>query len=730
MDPPIPLEGLSSADLWSLLKRCALGGVTNADGTTSAQYSHLEAIGMSIVQRLRGSPLAARIIGSLLKKKLDVHHWKTVLESKLRYLDSDELPWGKGKDGILPAVLLSYQYLDGALKQCFAHCSLFPKGYCGNEIFVIFKIYLVIIYTFDREDVVQQWEAQCFIRTDRGTRMEMSGSRYFDELLYLSFFEFTTCYAMHDAVHDFAECVSSDACFRLEDERYEKIPLTVRHMSVCLSKCYPTRLLSLSRYEKLRTLLFLPGFEFDGFMSSHVLDEMFSKFKFLRVLGLRHCQIKELPESVGDLKQLRYLDLSGNELLRRLPESLGNLCHLQTLKLEGCGVLHALPARMSELTSLRRLQADDVLVSNIDGLGKLTNLEELRVRGRRVRALEGMSMLRKVSVWDLEEVESKEEAIQIRLHSMSCLQVLQLEWSTRRRRDRMPMTHEAVAVVVEEEEGVLQALRPNGDSIEELHIWGYRGAKSPDWMEAPAVASFSRLRHVVVGCCPSCPDLPSSLCQLPLLESIKISSMPRWEGWDADRFNALQDPSSALPFFPRLRELQIRKCPKLTELPLLPRTLKSLHLEEVGLVCLPGLRPLLQSSGSSSSSSASVALSRLHIRSCHNLTSVSGLLQLQLPSLKEVVIEMCRQLAGFPEKGFGHLPSLEKLWILRCPNLQRPALPPTKYLPLFLEELRVHWCGDAMGWWWLAGLRRLRYLSNLSLRGGPAMAGTFTTASS
>ncbi|MQL69319.1 hypothetical protein Taro_001608, partial [Colocasia esculenta] len=363
---------------------------------------------------------------------------------------------------------------------------------------------------------------------------------------------------------------------------------TVRHISVRLSMWNPATLgVGICRYEKLRTLLFLPRFEIHG-LSIFVLRDLFSKLKLLRVLGLRHCEIKEVPESIGDMKHLRYLDLSGNPLLRHLPESLGDLYNLQTLKVEGCGSLRALPARTSELTNLRHLQADDELVSDIDGLGKLTNLEELSVRGRKVRELGGMSMLRKLSIWNLEEVESKEEVLQIRLKRMECLEVLRLEWSAQRQRGPMPMNSEVAAV--EEEEGVLQALQPNGNSIQELRIWGYMGARSPNWMEAPTVGSFSGLRYVVVGCCPNWKALPSSLSQLPVLESLVITSMPRWEEWDGDHSNSHQDPCSDTPYFPCLRELQIVDCPKLGELLLLPPKLRNLRLEKVGLSHLPGLR--------------------------------------------------------------------------------------------------------------------------------------------
>ncbi|MQM16747.1 hypothetical protein Taro_049703 [Colocasia esculenta] len=676
---PLPLEPLSHNSMWSVLQ------IHTFLGTSDAERGHLEAIGRCIVGKLKGLPLAALAIAPLLRNQLDVEHWKRVLEHEV---------W-EWKQAILPALQLSYLYLDGYLKQCFAYCSLFPKG-----------------HTYDREDIVQLWEAQCFIRVHRDTTMEMSGSWYCRYLLHGHHLRARLCWIMHDFVHTLAEYVSQGDCFRLEeDHKCMEVADTVRHISICLSKCDPEKLNSLCRFDKLRTLLFLPRFDQFNDLTTHVLEEWLSHMKLLRVLGLRHCQFKEMPESIGDLKQLRYLDLSENDLLEHLPESLGNLYGLQTLKLEGCTSLRALPAGTSELTNLRHLQADDTLVSNLDGLGKLTSLEELKVRGRKARELGGMSMLRKLSMWNLEEVESREEVAQIGLQGMKHLAELRLEWRTQRKGDAVPVNCEV-------EEGVLQALRPNEDSIEVLHILGYRGVKSPDWMEAMTMASFFKLREVVMLCCPSWKALRSSLSQLPYLGSLTIKSMPQWEGWTCpvwvgDHFNSQQDPdpSLAMRFFPSLRNLQIGECPRLRELPLLPLTLWSLRLEKVGLACLPSLRGCgCCGRETEEASSASAELDSLHVASCCNLTSACALLQHHLPALKEAVIEKCPKLVSFPEKGFGHLLKLKKLWIIRCPGLRRPppAWEELRHLPPKLEDLRIEWCGNAMGWWWRTGLQRVK----------------------
>ncbi|MQL87093.1 hypothetical protein Taro_019643 [Colocasia esculenta] len=704
METPIHLGGLSDANIWDVFKTFAFRGNMGHDGTISAEYSHLENLEGGIVQKLKGSPLAAKTLGSLLNRDLSIQRWKTVLESELWKLE-------QGKDDILPALQLSYQYLSSDLKQCFAYCSLFSKD-----------------YDFSREEVVQLWEAQSFFKKERGTIMEMMGNKYVDELLCMSFFEPSPgqydendYYVMHDLIHDLAEYVSKDDCFRLEDKKLGETPeTTVRHVSVWFPRRDQIEITinELCCYEKLRTLLFMPWYNFD--LKTSDLDQLFLKLKRLRVLGLSQCGIRELPGSIGDLKHLRYLDLQENHDLERLPESLGNLYNLQVLNLEYCHSLCALPSTMSQLVNLKHLRTDSYgLLSRIDGVGKLTGLQELRVRGSQVRELGGMCRLRNLKITNLKEVGSKKEAIQARLHTMEHLQVLQLYWE-----EEMEEDNSSIELgdprKPELEEEVLQALRPN-KGIRELHIDGYGGIMSPDWMEfSTLLTSFSSLRRVSLKDCSNWQVPPRSfLGQLRHLEYLKINQMPEWEHWSC--------PVS----WDCLRQLEIRDCPKLKELPLLPRVLRILDLEEVGISCLHfeldgcsrvdgGIET---TSSPHSSPPTSTALSTLYISSCDNLTSISGLL---LPDLVEIEINYCEILVSLPEKGFGHLVSLKRLRIANCPKLtclltmqEEEEDAQSQHLPCSLEELEISQCGDAMGGWWWVGLQRLTSITQLSLHGCP-----------
>jgi hypothetical protein len=138
-------------------------------------------IGKEIVKKLKGLPLAAKAIGSLLCTKEIEGDWKNILKSEIWELPSD-------KNNILPALRLSYSHLPAILKQCFAFCSVFPKD-----------------YMFEKGRLVQIWMALGFIQPQGSRRMEDIGSSYFDELVNMSFFQHhKDGYVMHDAVHDLA----------------------------------------------------------------------------------------------------------------------------------------------------------------------------------------------------------------------------------------------------------------------------------------------------------------------------------------------------------------------------------------------------------------------------------------------------------------------------------------------------------------------------------------------
>ncbi|CAL9095701.1 unnamed protein product [Musa acuminata var. zebrina] len=144
----ILLDGLEDDDYWELFKKCAFGSLN------PEEHPELEAIGRKIAGKLKGSPLAAKTIGSLLRSNANKGYWRTTMESEVWELPQDE-------NGVLSVLRLSYRYLPGHLKQCFTFCSLFPKA-----------------HEFYQDQLIQIWMAEGYITPEENKTVEDVGRSY------------------------------------------------------------------------------------------------------------------------------------------------------------------------------------------------------------------------------------------------------------------------------------------------------------------------------------------------------------------------------------------------------------------------------------------------------------------------------------------------------------------------------------------------------------------------
>ncbi|XP_048318639.2 putative disease resistance RPP13-like protein 1 [Ziziphus jujuba] len=335
------LEHLTDEDCWKLFAKHAFDNLSD-----SSVCQVLETIGKRIVKKCNGLPLAAKTLGGLLRYKEDVGEW-------LRIEKSEIWDFSYKESKILPVLMLSYHYLPSYLKRCFAFCSIFPK-----------------YYKFKQQSLVLLWMAENLLQQSKTNKrsMEEVGDEYFNELVSMSFFQRLSAkehwFFMHDLVHDLAKYVSREYCFTLEYGKSEDvITMKVRHL-VFAWYVPLKRLDSLSRVTRLRT--FLPLQDLLPFVSNEVVNEAIKKLRCLRVLKLSGCgNLNQLHGSIGDLKHLRYLDLSSTPI-KRLPESVSMLYNLQMLNLSNCYNLIQLPKNMHHLINLRHL--------NVRGCNKLKEM--------------------------------------------------------------------------------------------------------------------------------------------------------------------------------------------------------------------------------------------------------------------------------------------------------------------------------------------------------------------
>ena len=379
------LEKLSKDDCWSILKRRAF-----ASGEISLNFE-LEAIGREIARRCRGVPLAARVLGGIMRFKFDKSEWLSFQNDKMwDLLDDDD------DSDIFQLLKLSFDHLPTpSLKRCFSYCSIFPKD---DEI--------------KKEEVIHCWMAQGFVTTFETSNMGMEdiGDMYFNILLATSFFQnaredacgnIISC-KMHDLVHDLALLISKSETLILEGDLKDDVsyvrPLFLRSVGQMTSRISFARV----DFTKLRTLV----------SENTIFFNMLSDCKSLRVLKLHG--VSKLPDSIGNLIHLRFLYIL-QSAIKELPKSITELYNLQILRIEDCGDLKP-PKGLHNLINLRHFYTKDLIV-RAPRVGQLTCLQTLpffRVghdEGCGIKELENLNQLRgELNIYDLDLVRDDKEA--------------------------------------------------------------------------------------------------------------------------------------------------------------------------------------------------------------------------------------------------------------------------------------------------------------------------------
>ncbi|XP_059641637.1 putative disease resistance RPP13-like protein 1 isoform X2 [Cornus florida] len=731
--PALFLKKLNDDDCLSLFAQNALQR-RNFDA-----HPDLKEVGEKIVKKCDGLPLAAKTLGGLLRKELCQYEWENILNSKIWELSP-------GRSGILPALRLSYHHLSSHLKQCFAYCSIFPKG-----------------YEFDKKEVILLWMAEGLLQLCKGKkRMEDFGRDCFNILLSMSFFQQSsgnkTKFVMHDLVNDLAQFVAGEICFRLLDkfennEQYT-IPKCARHLSYT-RQSYEAfqKFKALCEVKHLRT--FLP-FHVHGsyrwptsYLTNRVLFDLLPKLRCLRVLSLSGYHINKLPDSIDNLKHLRYLNLSYTSI-KWLPQSLGTLYNLETLLLRSCDHLCMLPSSIVNLINMRHLDnADTKLLQEMPlGIGRLTNLQTLskiivgKIKGSRISELKNLLHLRgMLSIVKLQNIMDVQEAKVANLMDKPDLDELELAWCKEFDDSRDKKL----------EMDVLDMLKPH-INLKSLKVEFFGGMIFPSWVGDP---SFSKMVTVSLIGCTECKCLPplgqlamlkylyiqgmpnvksvgakfyADGCSLefpfPSLETLTFEDMPEWEEW-----SFLDGVEIAARQFPCLRVLTIRKCPKLSRVSILRlSSLCELYLEECDEVVLKRVTDLsslttlkVQSVTGLSKLPEElmqflVALEYLEFDECDQLVTLwqNGLLLLPC-KLERLELRHCANLEKLPN-GLNNLTSLKCLSITGCPKLvhvpERGVPPMLSYLQIegcegleslpdgfsHLEDLRVDNCSSMRSW--------------------------------
>nr|WP_254439541.1 type III secretion system effector XopAE [Xanthomonas vasicola] len=147
-------------------------------------------------------------------------------------------------------------------------------------------------------------------------------------------------------------------------------------------------------------------------LPARTLPDAVGRLDALQTLTLAHTGLASLPDSLGQLQQLRHLQVFGATGLKKLPPSLTHLSNLKTLELMNAP-LDELPADLGRMQGLRRLALGGVhcerLPASIVELGRLTELRmmyssHLRELPENIGRMQGLRSLEVTSNSKLEQL--------------------------------------------------------------------------------------------------------------------------------------------------------------------------------------------------------------------------------------------------------------------------------------------------------------------------------------
>uniref|UniRef100_J3LRU6 NB-ARC domain-containing protein n=1 Tax=Oryza brachyantha TaxID=4533 RepID=J3LRU6_ORYBR len=663
-----PVDKLDRFDGWSLLKKQAFWVTTD-----ESEISALEDIGMKIVDRCDGLPLAIKLIGGLLRQRNNTRNsWLHIYNHNAWSMNTT--------DCLDRAVFLSYEELPPHLKQCFLYCSLFPK----DEL-------------IRRGDIVQMWIAEGFVQEEVSSLLlEDLGFEYFNELASRNllqqkreFYDQSAC-TMHDVVRCFAQSVGKEEGILLTEGQNTRIPtsrtLKLRQLSVSKKE---VDWVALKKQVSLRALMLNKNSMVDS-------NDFLNSLSSLRVLNLQNIvDLVELPQSICHLKHLRYLAVAGTSI-STIPRNIGDLKFLQVIDLADCAKICELPQSILKLQKLRFLNLRRTMITSIpQGFGRL---EDLVMMGGfptyssddgtngwcSLEELGTLSKLKILEITSLEKASSGSMAAKANLSSKPLLTELYLMCTSRLRNDG-----ELESNISKKEQEKIKEVLGNlcpPESTELLTIGGYFGLELPQWMEM--MSTFINLTRLELTNYACCVKLPSGMGELPFLDHLWIENAPAIEHIGHELL--LPPLHGSTVAFPKLKTLGFKKMWKwetwewkdqVRAMPVLERfSISNCKLKYIphGLAC------------------QARALKSLYLESVRHLVSVENfpsLVDLQLienpkvekisnnPSLKNIYIWECPRLSVLEE-----LPSLNSIYWW---DLTAETLPEYFGVPM-LKKLFVH----------------------------------------
>ncbi|KAF7033784.1 hypothetical protein CFC21_044859 [Triticum aestivum] len=335
-----PLHHLGLVDACTLFNKKVFKETVNLD----EQYPELVEEAKLILKKCRGLPLALVTIGGFLASQP-----KTAFEwRKLNEHITAELEMNPELEIIKAVLMKSYDGLPYHLKACFLYLAIFPED-----------------YMIARRRLVRRWIAEGYSSEVRGKSVEEVLDSYFMELIGRSMIlpsqqsihsrkGIDSCH-VHDLIREIAisKSMEENLVFTLEEGCSLNNQGTVRHLVVSNNwKGDQSEFENIVDLSHVRSLTV-----FGNWRPFYISDKM----RLLRVLDLEGNWdlFNHHLQHIGKLLHLRYLSLRGHADVFHLPNSLGNLKQLQTLDISGTSIVK-LPRTIIKLVKMQRILAGSI----------------------------------------------------------------------------------------------------------------------------------------------------------------------------------------------------------------------------------------------------------------------------------------------------------------------------------------------------------------------------------
>ncbi|CDP17480.1 unnamed protein product [Coffea canephora] len=321
----------------------------------------VEKVAQSVTERCAGLPLGIVTVAGSMKGATDIREWRNALEQ----LKACSVGYDAMEEKVFPILEWSFNRLNKCEKNCFLYCCLYPED-SKLKIKELIDLFIWAELMQERNSWSQEFD---------------QGHAILNKLIKVCLLEETRgygggdCVKMHDLVRDMALRITdgkSNLQMNGDVPRFlvksigkgnSKVTLEPKKWTEDLhavsfhSFSYPHPEIKVPpawspNCPKLSTLLL------SDVSIKEIPDSFFRHMCGLKVLNLSRCEgITELPNSVSELVKLTALILRGCKDLRFVPP-LGNLKQLRDLDLSFTKI-EDLPQGLESLVNLQRLNLDE-----------------------------------------------------------------------------------------------------------------------------------------------------------------------------------------------------------------------------------------------------------------------------------------------------------------------------------------------------------------------------------